>query len=161
MTKRRLLGTLFFGGALLATGVVPPAGAAPPAPANSSLLGPDNRPCGGGMGAEPVGTAVIQSAKTRDPGSPDERALRVNISADNVRARTTYNVSLAATVVEGSSVGCRQWVAGTTVSSPTGKIGFSGAVNVPAAISAFQVWVGPPGPATVGYTTAGINVSGL
>jgi len=153
------LGTLLFGGILLAAGVVP-AGAAP-APANSSLLGPDNRPCGGGLGAEPVGTATIQSAKTKDPGSPEERALRVNLSADDVRARSTYTIYLAATVVEGSSVGCRIWAAGTATSSPTGKIGFSGPVNVPAAISAFQVWVAPSGPGTVGYTSAGINVSGL
>lgn len=161
MTGRRRFGTLFLGGALLAVGVVGPAGAAPASAAGATLFGPSNRPCGGGVGTETFGTATLQSAKAKDAAPADGRVVRVVVAADKVRARTTYNVQLAATVVEGSSVGCRFWSAGVASSSAGGMLRFSGVVAVPDSITSFEVYVAPPGPSDVGYATAAVSVAGL
>ncbi len=168
MTKRRFVGVLLFGGVWLAVGVVP-AGAAPAAspagPTVATLSGPNSRPCNGLAGTDPVGTASIQSGT---PAGAGTRALRVNVAANKVRGRITYDVVLATTVRIGPdsngnyAVGCQYWSAGTTTVPANGKLAFTGAVNVPSELLSFQVYVGPvQGPSDVGYTTPGMNVSGL
>ena len=158
MTKRRLLGVFFFGGILLATGVVP-AGAAPTT--RATLAGPNARPCDGPAGTVPVGSATIQSGKAK--GVPaDQRALRVSVAAENVQPRMTYDVALAATVVTPTFVGCQFWSAGTVAVTGNGRLAFTGAVTVPGNLAFFQVYVrAAVEPADVGYTTSGIDVTGL
>ena len=159
MAKRRLLSVFLFGGIMLATGVVP-AGAAPTGPTASKLLGPNNRPCGGGLGNEAFGTATIQSAKTKGAAPPEGQTLRVIVAADKVRARTEYDIRLATTVTDAGGTGCYTgWLAGQTTSSSGGMIQFSGLVTVPANGGSFQVWVGPTAtPADIGYVSGGISV---
>jgi hypothetical protein len=153
MAKRRLLSGFLFGGILLATGVAP-AGAAPAPSASAALLGPNHGLCFGGSGTDSFGTATLQGARAKAPA--DHRSLRVDVVADNVMARRTYEVRLTATVVEpipgGYAVGCRLWSAGTTVSSAGGMIRFTGIVVVPDNIPGFQVHLGSTGTPGAGYS---------
>jgi hypothetical protein len=156
MTRRRLFGVVFYGCVLLASGVVP-AGAAPAPSASAVLHGPNHALCFGGPVTDSFGTATVNGAKAKAPA--DHRYLRVEVAADNVLAHTTYEVRLTATVVEqtpgGSSVGCRLYSAGTTVSSARGMVRFTGMVVVPDDIPGFQVHMGSTG---AGYSTTTIGV---
>src|SRR3954452_9168817 len=154
MTKRRLVGVLFFGGVLLATGVVP-AGAAPAL--SGVLRGPDAGICYGGRGTDAFGTASIQAAKAKVAPADHQRWLRVDVAADKVPSRTTYEVQLSGTVVVptsgGSAVGCGLWPAGFTASSAGGMVRFTATVAVPDDIAGFQVHLGSTGAPGVGYAT--------
>lgn len=155
----------FFSGVLLSAGMLP-AGAVPAPSVSATLEGPRSMPCNGPDGTDPVGTATIQGGKAKGALPAGHRALRVNVAADRVRARTTYNVMLATTVTEPSvggsyAVGCRFWSAGTVSVNGNGRLAFSGDVAVPSDLPSFEVYVAPVGPADVGYTTDPIGVAGI
>jgi hypothetical protein len=155
----------FFSGALLVVGTLP-AWAAPAPSVSATLEGPRSMPCNGPDGTEPVGTATIQGAKAKGAIPAGHRLLRVSVTANQVRARTIYNVMLATTVTEPSvggsyAVGCRFWSAGTVSVNGNGRLAFSGEVAVPSDLPSFEVYVAPAGPADVGYTTDPVGVAGL
>jgi hypothetical protein len=154
MRKRRLVGVLFFGSVLLAAGVAP-AGAGPAL--SGVLRGPNAGICYGGSGTDAFGTASIQAGKAKVAPPADQRWLRVDVAADKVPARTTFEVRLSATVVVttpgGSGVGCGLWSAGLTVSSAGGMVRFTATVAVPNDIAGFQVHLGSTGTPGVGYAT--------
>lgn len=163
MNKWRMLGIGIVWAFALAT--VAPAGAAPATATTATLRGPNNSVCAGFALLPPAGTAKVQATEAKPSTDPGERRLKVTVAA-TVEPRTTYDVRLAATVVEtlpggGTAVGCRHWLVTTAPSLGNGALRASGAVDVPADIPSFQVFVGKTGGPLLGYATEGVPVSNL